>query len=83
MENIYTYDCDILGYSISKLHFHEPNNLSQKGRFLVNNKIWNLFSRTGDVEAYLLLKQLENEQVELDSQDNNQESNVTLVETKM
>ena len=26
--------------------------------------IWNLFSKTGNVETYLLLKQLENEQLD-------------------
>lgn len=30
----------------------------------MNNKIWSLFSKTGDVETYLLLKQLENEQID-------------------
>jgi len=36
----------------------------RKGRFLVNNMIWNLFLQTGNVETYLLLKQLENEQLD-------------------
>jgi len=38
----------------------------------VNNIIWNLFLQTGNVETYLLLKQLENEQTkeeEVESED--------------
>lgn len=30
----------------------------------MNNLIWNLFLQTGNVETYLLLKQLENEQLD-------------------
>ncbi|MEI3611682.1 YqzL family protein [Pseudogracilibacillus sp. SO30301A] len=30
----------------------------------MNNLIWSLFQKTGNVETYLLLKELENEQLE-------------------
>lgn len=30
--------------------------------FLVDNRMWNVFLQTGNVEAYLILKQLEEEQ---------------------
>lgn len=33
-----------------------------KGRFLVTHIIWKLFYETGNIESYLLLKQIENEQ---------------------
>lgn len=42
----------------------------------MNNKIWDLFLQTGNVEAYLLLKHLENEnedqmiQTELENEEN-------------
>lgn len=31
----------------------------KKGMFLVDNRMWNVFLQTGNVEAYLVLKQLE------------------------
>lgn len=43
----------------------------KKGRFLVNNLIWNLFYRTGNIETYLLLKELENEQLREENRQNN------------
>jgi len=46
----------------------------------VNNMIWNLFLQTGNVETYLLLKQLENEQLE---EDNTENDEVVSFQTKM
>lgn len=34
-------------------------NKNKKGLFLVDEHLWNVFIRTGNIEAYLLLKQLE------------------------
>jgi len=42
--------------------------------------IWNLFLQTGNVETYLLLKQLENEQLE---EDNTENDEVVSFQTKM
>lgn len=62
MVKINTHYWGLIGNSNSKLHFHViTTNIKRKGRFLVNNMIWNLFQKTGNVETYLLLKELENE----------------------
>jgi len=49
----------------------------------VREEIWNLFLKTGNIETYLLLKQLENDQ--LDEQNDNEytsEESMT-IETKI
>jgi len=45
--------------------------------------MWQLFLQTGDVETYLLFKQLENDVDETENNHENIPANITLYKTKM
>jgi hypothetical protein len=54
----YTYDLHKWGQANYKLDFNFNKN--RKVGFLVVELTWKLFSETGNIETYLLLKELEN-----------------------
>lgn len=64
MVKFYTNESVSLGKSNRELHFRKITTNLRKGWFLVQEEIWNLFLRTGNIETYLLLKQLENDQLD-------------------
>lgn len=50
----------------------------------MNNKIWDLFLKSGNVETYLLLKQLENEQIDENIlSDLMEDEDIATMQTKM
>lgn len=49
----------------------------------MNNKIWELFLQTGNIETYLLLKQLENEQLDEHIKTNSENEDIVTLQTKM
>lgn len=49
----------------------------------MNNFIWSLFLQTGNIEAYLLLKQIENEQVDVNETTDTENGSVQPLQTEM
>ncbi len=64
MVNIITYGTAKLGQSINE---HNGKLPKRKVRFIVIDVPWKIFSQTGNIEAYLWMKQIEEE--ELNDQD--------------
>ena len=49
----------------------------------MHDLIWNLFLKTGNIETYLLLKELENEQLQTSYEQTDESNNTITTETKM
>jgi len=54
-----------------------------KGRFLVNELIWALFKQTGNIETYLLLKQIENAHEVNSKEEEQQDKEIETSDTNM
>ncbi|HLS66456.1 MAG TPA: YqzL family protein [Pseudogracilibacillus sp.] len=49
----------------------------------MHDLIWNLFLKTGNIETYLLLKELENEQLQASHEQTDDSNHTFSTETKM
>lgn len=58
MVNFYTFDYDNCGYYKNT---DGEKQYEKGGELLVNDVIWKLFSQTGNIETYLLLKEIESD----------------------
>lgn len=55
------------------------NNI-RKVVFLVLDLTWQIFSQTGNIEAYLLLKELEKSPIEIENNQNDHDSTIITID---
>ena len=49
----------------------------------MNDLIWNLFLQTGNIETYLLLKRIENEEISYFSKEESEDKVIASLQSKM